>query len=85
MDKNNYRVLGQGQVFKGNFNVLLQDEENKLKNGIANTDAGAPAWGNFDFTCNIKDIPRSASPHVVLFEQSAKDGSPPFELPIPLE
>jgi hypothetical protein len=51
-----------------------------LKTGFTTTDAGAPEWGNFDFTIDIEKR-ESSTLTLILFEESAKDGSRNYELP----
>lgn len=84
-DGNNYRVQGQAQIFEANFNWVVEDGHNELKNGFAMTDAGAPEWGKFDFEIEVKKTNEYSTLHIILFEVSAKDGSRQYELPIPLE
>ena len=82
---NKYRVQGQAQIFEANFNWVVEDGHNELKNGFAMTDAGAPEWGKFDFTIEVQKTNEYSTLHIILFEVSAKDGSRQYELPIPLE
>ena len=78
-----YRVRGKAQVFEAVLSWVVEDGHNQLKKGFEMTDAGAPEFGNFEFrfTINKKD---NTTPHLILFESSAKDGSPQHELPIKL-
>ena len=48
------------------------------------TDAGAPEWGDFDFTIIVQKKRENSKLTLVLFESSAKDGSRQDELPIVL-
>jgi hypothetical protein len=34
--------------------LVIEDGHNELKTGFTTTDAGAPEWGNFDFTIDIE-------------------------------
>jgi hypothetical protein len=43
-----------------------------LKTGFTTTDAGAPEWGNFDFTIDIEKKEESSTLTLILFEESAK-------------
>ncbi len=80
-----YRIKGQGQIFEANFGWVVEDGHNQLKRGFTMTDAGAPAWGNFDFTIDVKKQRDNSTLTLILFETSAKDGSNVHELPIPLK
>ena len=82
---NKYQVKGQAQIFEATFNWVVEDGHNELKNGFTTTDAGAPEWGKFDFTIEVKKTNEYSTLHIILFEVSAKDGSRQYELPIPLK
>ncbi len=78
-----YRVKGKAQVFEGVLSWVVEDGHNQLKKGFQMTDAGAPEFGNFEFRFNFNKE-KNTTPHLILFESSAKDGTPQHELPIPL-
>ena len=80
-----YRIKGQGQIFEANFNWIVEDGHSELQKGFQMTDAGAPAWGNFEFVINVQKKQANSTLTLILFEASAKDGSRQFELPIILE
>lgn len=82
IDKNKFRVRGKGQIFEANFNWIIEDGHDELKTGFQTTDAGAPEWGNFDFTITVQKKRENSKLTLVLFESSAKDGSRQYELPI---
>jgi hypothetical protein len=50
----------------------IEDGHNELKTGFTTTDAGAPEWGNFDFTIDIEKKEESSTLTLILFEESAK-------------
>ncbi len=79
-----YRVKGEAQVFEATFNWVVEDGHYVLKDGYEMTDAGAPEWGKFDFTFDVKKIDDYSTLLLILFEVSAKDGNHNYELPIPL-
>ena len=81
---NQFRVRGQGQIFEANFSWVIEDGHNELKKGFQMTDAGAPEWGNFDFTVEATKEKANSTLTLILFETSAKDGSRQYELPITL-
>ena len=84
LGENKFRIQGQAQVFEANLSWVIEDGHNELKKGFTTTDAGAPEWGNFDFTIDIQKKDQNTTLHLILFEASAKDGSRQSELPIPL-
>lgn len=84
VNRNTFRVRGEGQIFEANFSWVVEDGHNELKNGFEMTDAGAPEWGKFDFTFEILKQDENTTLTLILFEISAKDGSRQHELPIAL-
>ena len=81
---NKFRVKGEAQIFEANFSWVIEDGHNELKSGFEQTDAGAPAWGKFDFSFEVLKSNRETTLTLILFETSAEDGSPQHQLPIPL-
>ncbi len=84
IDANKYMVKGEAQIFEANFSWIVEDGHNELKSGFEQTDAGAPAWGKFDFSFEVLKSNRETTLTLILFETSAEDGSPQHQLPIPL-
>ena len=82
---NKFRIKGQGQIFEANFNWVVEDGHEELKKGFQMTNAGAPEWGNFDFTIDVQKKRENSTLMLILFETSAKDGSRQYELPIVLK
>lgn len=80
-----YNISGKAQIFEANFGWVVEDGHNELKKGNEMTDAGAPAWGNFNFTITVKKDRPNSTLTLILFESSPKDGSRQYELPIVLE
>ncbi len=81
--ENKYRVSGKGQIFEAALSYVVEDGHNELVTGNEMTDAGAPAWGNFNFTLEL-DHQDSSHKTLILFESSPEDGSRQHELIIPL-
>ncbi|QQE73144.1 Gmad2 immunoglobulin-like domain-containing protein [Brevibacillus composti] len=79
-----YSVKGKARVFEAVFQYVVEDGHNELAQGVVNTSAGAPEWGHFEFTVQVKKDQPNSTLTLVLFEVSAKDGSRRLELPIPL-
>lgn len=79
-----FTVRGDARVFEGAFSWRLEDGHFVLKEGHAMADQGAPGWGSFRFDVEWE---RATNPVVmlILYEASAKDGSPQHELMIPLQ
>src|SRR5688572_27501404 len=77
-----FRIKGKGQIFEANFGWVIEDGHEELKQGFQMTDAGAPEWGNFDFTVEASKKRPNSTLHLILFESSAKDGSRQYELPL---
>ena len=80
-----YEVHGKARVFEASYHYLVKDGNEIVTDGHGTTDAGAPAFGNFNFTVNVKKKTATEALYLVLFEVSAKDGSRQHELPIPLK
>ena len=80
----NYAIQGEGQIFEASFSWVIEDGHKEIKKGFEMTDAGAPEWGKFHFTVNVRKTNPNSTLHLILFEISAKDGSRQHELPIPL-
>ncbi len=80
-----FRIKGKAQIFEANFGWFVEDGHNILAEGFEMTDAGAPEWGNFDFTVSAKKARENSTLHIILFETSARDGSKQYELPVPVK
>ena len=79
-----FRIQGKGQIFEASFSWVVEDGHDELKKGFQMTDAGAPEWGNFDFTLEVEKKRTNSTLTLILFESSPKDGSRQYELPLPL-
>ena len=84
LDGNKYRAKGEAQIFEANFNWSVEDGHYVLKTGSAMTNAGAPEWGKFEFTFEVKKVDDYSTLLLILYEVSSEDGSYKYELPIPL-
>lgn len=80
-----YTIKGEGQIFEAAFSWVVEDGHNELLSGHQMTDAGAPEWGKFSFTVEVKKARPNSTLTLILFESSAKDGSRQHQLPIVLE
>jgi len=77
-----FLIRGKGQIFEANFGWVVEDGHMELKKGNTITDAGAPEWGNFNFTVDVKKERENSTLMLILFESSPKDGSRQYELPV---
>jgi hypothetical protein len=80
-----YRIKGKGQIFEANFNWIVEDGHMELMEGFESTSAGAPEWGDFQFSLTVEKQRPNSTLMLVIFEVSAEDGSRKYELPIKLE
>lgn len=77
-----FRIQGKGQIFEASFSWVVEDGHQELQQGFEMTDAGAPEWGNFDFTVDVEKKSANSTLLLILFESSAEDGSRKYELPV---
>lgn len=84
LEGNTFRIRGQGQIFEASFSWVVEDGHYELYKGYQMTDAGAPEWGNFDFTIDVQKKRENSTLTLILFESSPKDGSRQYELPVTL-
>lgn len=77
-------VEGEARVFEAAFSWTLEDGHNVLAEGHEMAEAGAPEWGHFTFEV---DYEKASQPNMmlILYVQSAKDGSSEHQLIIPLK
>ena len=85
LGNNKFGVKGQAQVFEATINWSVEDGHYVIIDGFTTATIGAPEWGDFDFTFEAKKAEQNSSMTLVLFEESAKDGSQLYTLPISLE
>lgn len=76
-----FKVTGEARVFEAAFSYSFEDGHNVLAEGHVMADQGAPEWGKFEFEVTFKE---ATSPYgiLVIYESSAKDGSPVHQLEI---
>lgn len=86
IDEHKFRVQGEAQVFEATINwVIEEDGHNVLGEGFTTATNGAPLWGKFDFTVDVQNRVKNSTLNVILFEESAEDGSQQHELPVSLK
>lgn len=82
-----YTVAGEARVFEATLQYEVEDGHIIYLEGFETASGGAPDWGIFKIDINIpKDhLPQYGQLTLILFEESADDGSRINELAIPLE
>jgi len=78
------RVRGRARVFEATFMVRVEDAAGTLLEQHVMTLQGAPAWGAFDQRLPFPRAPRGEEGGVVIYEASAKDGTPIHVVSIPV-
>ncbi len=79
-----FEIKGQARVFEATFGWDIEDGHYALKEGFVTADVGAPSWGSFNFQVSVTKVDKNSTLMLVLFEESAEDGSRQNELPIKL-
>jgi len=81
--KNRIVVRGLARVFEGTIQYEFEDGHFILDKGFTTATEGAPGWGEFEIIIEIDEV-TNYSGRVILYEESAKDGSRLHELQIPV-
>lgn len=77
-------VRGLARVFEATLQYTLEDGHFIVDKGFTTATKGGPEWGEFEITFDLDGVP-DGSYRVVLFEESAEDGSIVNELIIPVQ
>ena len=85
LEGNKFRIQGEARVFEATLNWSVEDGHYVYNEGFTTATMGAPEWGKFDFTFEIKKSEEIAVLNLVLFEVSAEDGSHNYTLLVPLK
>lgn len=82
-----YVITGEARVFEATIQYEVEDGHYIFSKGFTTASEGAPGWGAFTFNIDIpkKSLPDNATLSLILFEESAKDGSRINELVVTLE
>lgn len=81
--KNEIIVRGLARVFEGTIQYQFRDNHSILDEGYTTTSEGTEEWNEFEIIIKVdKSAHRSA--RIILYEESAKDGSKINELTIPV-
>ncbi|MCG5102146.1 Gmad2 immunoglobulin-like domain-containing protein [Oceanobacillus alkalisoli] len=81
---NEFIVRGEARVFEANVSYEFEDGHNILAKGFVTASQGAPEWGEFEITISFDEVANDTG-LIVLYEESAKDGSRQNELIIPVK
>ncbi len=82
--KNQVVVRGLARVFEGTIQYAFEDGHFILEKGFTTASKGGPEWGEFELTINLANA-IDGHYSIVLYEESAKDGSILHELIIPVQ
>lgn len=85
LEGNKFRIQGEAQVFEATVNWSVEDGHNVYDEGFTTASIGAPDWGKFDFTFEIKKAEDIEVLNLILYEISAKDGNQTHVLLVPLK
>ena len=85
LEGNKFRIQGEAQVFEATVNWSVEDGHNVYDEGFTTATIGAPDWGKFDFTFEIKKAEEIEVLNLILYEISAKDGNQTHVLLVPLK
>ncbi|WP_134703422.1 stalk domain-containing protein [Ammoniphilus sp. YIM 78166] len=75
-----YWVMGKARVFEAVLGYVVEDGHYELAEGFANASQGAPGWGFFLFSLDVKKVNPNSTLMLILFESSPKDGSRQHQL-----
>ena len=83
----NYVITGEARVFEATVQYEVEDGHYIYVEGFVTASEGAPGWGTFTINIDIPeaDLPDNATLMLILFEESAQDGSRLHEMPVVLE
>lgn len=85
LKNNNFRVKGEAQVYEATIKWTVEDGHYVIADGFTTATIGAPEWGDFEFTFEAKKAEENSALTLILFEESAKDGTQLHSLAISLE
>ncbi|MBC7959120.1 MAG: Gmad2 immunoglobulin-like domain-containing protein [Vallitaleaceae bacterium] len=77
-------IRGLASVYEGTVSYEFTDGKAILDKGFTTATEGAPGWGEFEIIIELKDLDVSTGT-IVIFQESAEDGSRLNELSIAVE
>lgn len=78
-----FEIKGFARAFEGSFRITLEDGHDVLIDTYAQADKAAPEWGEFSVKIKYEN-PTNPVGIIMLFEESAKDGSPTHQIMFPV-
>ncbi|SDN66151.1 Gmad2 immunoglobulin-like domain-containing protein [Alkalicoccus daliensis] len=78
-------IEGEARVFEATVSYVVVEDGSEIAEGFTTATAGGPEWGDFSLEIEVA-ASEEAARHltVILFEESADDGSRTHELEIPI-
>lgn len=77
-------IRGKGRVFEATFRITIEDGHNRLASKPMMTDAGAPAWGNFEISLPFAR-PTNPAGSVIFSYENMENGKLIEELILPVK
>lgn len=77
------KLRGKARVFEANFRITMEDGHNVLAEKVMMSDAGAPAWGNFDVSLPF-ETPTSPAGSIIFSYENMENGNMIEELVLPV-
>lgn len=77
-------VRGLARVFEATILYEFEDGHNILDKGFTTATEGAPGWGEFEIIIEFDEVANNSGT-IIIYEESAKDGSRINELQIPVK
>ncbi|MHA6261411.1 Gmad2 immunoglobulin-like domain-containing protein [Sporosarcina sp. CAU 1771] len=82
--ENSFVVRGLARVFEGTIQYEFEDGHFILDKGFTTASLGGPEWGEFEIPIDLASAPNGLY-RIILYEESAADGSRINELIIPVK
>lgn len=76
-------VKGLARVFEATVQYEFEDGHYVFDQGFITASEGAPGWGEFEIILDLDKVPNGPA-RIIIYEESAKDGSRVHELEIPV-
>ncbi|MBU5594306.1 Gmad2 immunoglobulin-like domain-containing protein [Amphibacillus sp. MSJ-3] len=78
-----FTVIGQARVFEATIQYEFKDGDEIIDKGFVTASQGAPDWGDFEINFQFDELTNPPAT-IIIYEESAKDGSRLYELSIPV-
>ncbi|WP_147803912.1 Gmad2 immunoglobulin-like domain-containing protein [Alkalicoccus halolimnae] len=85
-DGHTIHIEGEARVFEATVSYVVVEDGTEIDEGFTTATAGGPEWGEFELAIDIAELEEGETRDltVILFEESADDGSRTHELEIPI-